>query len=467
MLKGRTTIELKNVVTGEVEKYDDENMITKAISDFFSHNIEGMLFNINGAPNDFNGNMLPLARNGIGGILLFADPLVEDENAYFAPSANLCTGYASNDVNSTANIMRGSLNLTESVKIDKGYKFVWDFATSQANGTISAVALTHKWGGIGYMGDTYDNTNKRWHIKEESIGTDANKVTAYINAVEVSFEGNYIISIGIDTSNKTIIRKIRKPLRKVGINDTMLENQVEVLEEHAIEPVNFIMSNPSNNSGNYDFFDGRDGYWYGFWHDSNSSGNASIKWIKIKKSDFTFTEGTWTINNAAIYAAGYRAGYNTGPSRNVYSVLLNGYLYMISNDKRSVYKINVNNAADVTRIDLGFTSSFSSSGASYNRGLTYMVSMGDWIIGSDYRISSDDKVYKTANTMPFSYTNTPLFEYGPFLFSFGAYNYSSYSMRKMLFLRTPYLVTINNLDTSVIKTADKTMKITYTITEVE
>lgn len=35
----------------------------------------------------------------------------------------------------------------------------------------------------------------------------------------------------------------------------------------------------------------------------------------------------------------------------------------------------------------------------------------------------------------------------------------------LLFDYTPYLATINNLDTPVIKTADKTMKITYTITE--
>ena len=29
MLKGKTIIELKNAVTGEVEKYEDENMVTK------------------------------------------------------------------------------------------------------------------------------------------------------------------------------------------------------------------------------------------------------------------------------------------------------------------------------------------------------------------------------------------------------------------------------------------------------
>ena len=40
-----------------------------------------------------------------------------------------------------------------------------------------------------------------------------------------------------------------------------------------------------------------------------------------------------------------------------------------------------------------------------------------------------------------------------------------YNLYRELFLFTPYLATINNLGTPVIKTADKTMKITYTITE--
>lgn len=463
MLKGKTIIELKDVVTGKVEKYQDENMITKALSDFFSHNIEGSLFSLSGNTNDLNGNMIPLCKNAIGGILLFADPLVEDENSYFAPSANPCTGYASNDVNSTANVMRGSLNLTESTKIDKGYKFVWDFATSQANGTISAVALTHKFGGIGYMGDLYDNTNKCWHMKDQGWDANATIRTAYLNAVEVNFEGNYFITIGMNTSNEVVIQKIRKAYRSVGLNDTMLDNEAVVLEENKLTPTIFIMSNPSNNSGNYDFIDGKNGYWYGFWHDANSSGNATVKWIKIKKSDYSFSEGTWTLDNCQMQSAGYRSGYNTGPGRNTQSVILNGYVYMMSYDRQSVYKINIDNAADVTQIKLGFTSNYSVAGAYRNNGNLYMAGVGDWVIGSDFRIASDDTVYQCANTMPFSYACTPLFQYGPFLIGYGAY-YGN-SVRRELFMETPYLATINNLSTSVIKTADKTMKITYTIEE--
>lgn len=464
-LKGITTIELTDVNSGEVESIVEENMITQAISDFFSHNVDGMLFNVSGSSGDLNANMTPLCPNGIGGILLFSDAIVEDANAYYAPSANPCIGYASNDVNATANVMRGSLNLTETQKLENGYKFVWDFSTSQGNGTISAVALTHKWAGIGYMGDLYNNTSKYWHMKGLGYGNTAEVRTAYVNVVEIDFEGNCFYTIGMNTSNEIVIRKIRKSFRSVGLNDTMLENAIRVLEENTITPTSFIMSNPSNNSGNYDFMDGKDGFWYGFWHDANSSGNAVIKWIKIKKSDYSFSEGTWTLNNVYLVQAGYHYGYNTGPQRTVYWALRDGYLYAMAYNKQSVYKININNVADVTQIKLGFTSNYSGPNEYRQYGTICMAVIGDWIVGSDFRISTDDIVYKTANAMPFAYTCTPIFQYGPFLVSFG--NYYGNSTRKNLFLLTPYLASINNLSTSVIKTADKTMKITYTITETE
>ena len=47
------------------------------------------------------------------------------------------------------------------------------------------------------------------------------------------------------------------------------------------------------------------------------------------------------------------------------------------------------------------------------------------------------------------------------------FGYYGYHFRKELYLYTPYLATINNLSTPVIKTADKTMKVTYTLTETE
>ena len=57
---------------------------------------------------------------------------------------------------------------------------------------------------------------------------------------------------------------------------------------------------------------------------------------------------------------------------------------------------------------------------------------------------------------------TPLFQYKEFCFGWGGNYGSDY---RMSFLLTLYLASINNLSTAVVKTTDKTMKITYELTE--
>ena len=461
-IKGTTEILLTDVNTGKIEQYKNENMVTKAIPEIFNNNIEGMLFTVQGSgTTNFTDNILPLCRNAIGGILMFQDALVEDEDNIFAPSSNQVTGYASNDVNSTANQMRGSLNLTESTKLENGYKFVWDFTTSQGNGTISALALTHKFGGIGYFGDTYNMSSKQLRMKNVSLSGSGIRANYYLDVVEVNFEGNYMYSISMDTSNQVVIRKIRKCFRQIGLNFTLQDDGDQVLDTQTLVPTTFI--NASTSNGYFEFHDGEDGYWYGFMGSSNSSGSATVKWIKIKKSDFSFSEGTWTLPNTLIYQLGYRSGYGGSPIRYVQSIMRNGYLYMMHYNRTGMYKINANNAADITWIPFGFTTNFS-GGSNY--GYTYIWKLGDRIIGSDFNILADDTIIKTTNWTSFDYVCTPMFQYGPYCLVFGRYAYSSnYSTYKNIWLMTPYLATINNLSTSVIKTADKTMKITYTVTE--
>lgn len=463
-MKGTTVIELTDVNTGKVETYKDENMITNAISQLFSNNIEGMLYGIQGSNTvNWNDYHLPICPNAIGGILLFSDTLEEEVNNIYAPSVNPCVGYASNNVNSTANVMRGSLNLTESGKIERGYKYVWDFATSQGNGTISAVALTHKRGGVGYVGDTYDAGSRWLQMKNVSNGTSGVTSNTYVDVVEINFEGNHQVAISINKSNQLIIKKVRKCFRDIGLNFSLREEGDEVLETVTLTPQNFVSSLSSGN-GYYDFIDGKNGYWYGFFSGGNSSGNASVKWIRIKKADYSFEEGTWTLNNARITTCGYRYDYGGYPSREVRSVIRNGYVYFMHYSRTGVYKVNLNNSADVTYIAFGFTSNFSGG---ENYGSTYMWNYGDWIMGSDFVIDTNDVVRKTANSRVLNYICTPLFQYGPYALSYGRYSYSSMSVYKSMWFMCPYLASINNLSTAVIKTADKTMKITYTITETE
>ena len=461
-LKGTTKIELIDVHTGKKEIYRDTNMVTKAVQQVFGTNIEGTLFNINGTSTvNWSDHFLPICPHTIGGVLLFQDAIVEDENTIYAPSANQCIGYASNDVNATADVLRGSMNLTESKTTDKGYKFVWDFTTSQGNGTISAVCLTHKYGGVGYFGDTFDAGKRLLRMKDNAYSLDGIKANRYIDCVEVNFEGNYFISISMDTSGAILINKVRKCFCEIGLNFPLKELGDELLETHTLNPTVFINRYASSNYGYFDFHDGEDGYWYGFMGESNSSGNATVKWIKIKKSDFTFTEGTWTLNDVQIYQLGSHGSYGSQPYRSVQSVLRNGYLYMMKYDRTGMYKVNANNVADITWVPFGFTTNFSTG---YYGG-TQIFKLGDRILGSDFNICADDTVIHTINYGDYNYICTPFFRYGPYAITFGRYNYSGMTVYKTLWLVSPYIASINNLSTSVIKTADKTMKITYTVEE--
>ena len=64
---------------------------------------------------------------------------------------------------------------------------------------------------------------------------------------------------------------------------------------------------------------------------------------------------------------------------------------------------------------------------------------------------------KTQGSARFEAMATPLFQYKNFVFMWGG----SYGKEH----RCAYLASINNLGSAVVKNTDKTMKITYTLTE--
>ena len=113
-LKGSMVMELTDVNSGEVTTITEENMVTNAVNDILGTNPMGVFY----CEAEYStgmvwtGNLLPICPNMIGGILLFPKALEERADNIYPPSDNLPVAYASNDVNSTANTARGSLNLT-------------------------------------------------------------------------------------------------------------------------------------------------------------------------------------------------------------------------------------------------------------------------------------------------------------------------------------------------------------------
>ena len=134
-LKGTATIELTNA-DGSKEIIKHDNMITNAVNDLcLSQRGEqaAILKMVN--QND------SYAQAMFGGLLLFGDTLNDDPDDYEIPSANI-VGYASQSAYAGLDLARGSFNQSEGgIQEDGSYKFVWDFATSQGNGTIKSLAL--------------------------------------------------------------------------------------------------------------------------------------------------------------------------------------------------------------------------------------------------------------------------------------------------------------------------------------
>lgn len=90
----------------------------------------------------------------------------------------------------------------------------------------------------------------------------------------------------------------------------------------------------------------------------------------------------------------------------------------------------------------------------------------DNVIGYDFSLDSNDVIRKSSSEKTFSYEYPRgiLIELIKNVVFAGKYNSSS-NKNDLFLLRTPIIITINNLATPVTKTADKTMKITYVLKE--
>lgn len=460
-LTGNLTIELEDVNSGTVETVSETNMVTNAVNDILGVNPMGVMYKAGGEYDDsltWNDALLPICPNMIGGILLFPSSITEQVDNLYLPSTNLPVAYASNDVNATANTKRGSMNLTESMALTNGYKFVWEFTPSQGNGTIAAVGLTSKQGGANAYGSDVAVDSTLLQIKKVSLDDEDGFINDLYRTVTVDFANSKLYSLSY-ASNTVTIKRYRIPVFDIGLNEK-LDDSTLILEDTTV-----LQCSTFRFYGSYTpygiFCDGGDGYWYGFSNQANSSGSATMLWIKIKKSDYTFTEGSWTLSNAQLLVVGSFRADSSYPSGSRNAVVRNGYLYTPSYDKTGIYKINLSNSTDITLISLGFTSAWKCLGDTGSCDCCMSI-INDIIIGYDFEIDVNDNVLATFAGVRCGNVSTPFFQYKEYVFAWGGAYLNQY---RYTWILTPYLATISNLSQAVVKNADKTMKITYTLTE--
>ena len=237
-VKGRATIKLFDADGHEVYSKTDDNLVTNAVSDLINSGSFYQMISATAAAQKYNiiVNNTPLSKNMFGGLLLFRSEIAEDATKYMLPRNSICVGAAGNGLSSAVD--RGSFNPTESEQTENGYKFVWDFTTSQCNGDISAIALTSILGGNSFLpnGETknsetannfssYAASEQRiriWHNPTVTGISDSNMVDSkivqpfYISPIIGS--SRYIVLA--DKMNMKIIAYRLRTLNVRGISDT-------------------------------------------------------------------------------------------------------------------------------------------------------------------------------------------------------------------------------------------------------
>lgn len=474
-LKGTTRIELTNVKTGEREVIEKDNLVTNAVADVLQMNPFGFMGSQNAIMDGgmFASNIFPICPNLFGGMLLYEDALKEDPNEYYAPYSNKLIGYSSNNVNSQTDPKRGSMNLNESGPLEdnSGYRFVFDFTTAQANGTISAVGLTSKWGGRGGYKSAEQYYESLQYLGSWNDAYNQTDKTLLCTARKVDFNQGVVYSAWLSSDNTITVGKLRLNFHTTPLVGNSVSNQV--LERSTITTQTF---------GKYSyvsyiaFLDGGDGYIWGFQHANNtkgnSSGNAIVNWIKINPENWSFEEGTWTLP-LQLEPFGYidqsnRAGaeYSKGTAT---AIIHDGFLYCTSYTKKAVYKIQLDNITNIKTFEFEDKSDVVSTFPVTTYNSNYFMKVGNALVTVYGFIVADELVYAPGptSTMDSAWQNRGenCFREGPFNLSFAMYSQTSYSAYVVLALVAPYLATINNLPTPVQKTADKTMKITYILRE--
>lgn len=499
MLKGHTLIELTDTETGEVKRIEKVNMLTNALDYILNDNLCGH----HNFPTDHPELCFPIVNQLLGGILLFPESIDENAEIVFPPT--IPTGYGGSSTDAGDDVCMGTYNPTESGEVTGGYKHVWDFATSQANGNISCVCLTHRLAGNGFMNNLHnlyycEGFNSKSYDGTEDTRNDVNDKTTRLFACGqvVDYDGYRPITVGWDGE---AIRVLRWDIVTSGTGINSERNDIPPYTKYeelaSYTPQNVMYTQNGTNvyafSNNFIFQKMSDGKYHGYSHYTNSAGNAEIFTVVFDPTDWSCVEGKFTLSGKQLYSLSERGGSNpnvdiTGSSSYYFYYKMNcairgSYMYALSADKTKVYKINLNDTSRVTAIDIPFRlNSFFFLRINPVTNWIDVYTDGEQSDGK-YRYGSilkDDSFAVGERTASYGYGSPGHSSSYFFVSNFGntffaenllgiagyktAYDGVVDYSEKYAYLG--YLASINNISTFV-KTAAQTMKITYTITETE
>ena len=442
--KGKTIIELFDANTGKLtRRTEDNNMMTKALYYFYD---QGGITN----PTAFNASSIRTdAMNQLLGGVMCLDTLLTESNEIVRVPAGVCmtANGARGIVNTGAPTELGSYNENESGwQPDDSFKMVWDWNTSQGNGDIKCVCLTSLYNGMRGIGNkTVTNKSNSYNLNNYNalVGS-----LGGISGVATAYKDNVIYAIqAVAGVAKWTVKKYSAQFTTIDIRDTMTAREIDTIDVNipsSIQnlpaytgdgrPEHYYLTGASYQSGNHLYILIRPeensyiaAYWKQYFSDSKpwyvadydiSTGNVSV----ITISPSTTGVSALPVTQGANYINGITDKW----------IVIGTTAVKLSDLSTSVTLTNAE--ASTTDYD--------------NRGLNGLDSDILQRYAWYYDVESG-----LALPMNGTYIGGTSIVNNPLLRRSGGDIY-----------RDPcYIATINNLESPVTKTPDKTMKVTYII----
>lgn len=426
MLKGKTEIILTDVKTKKKEIIKEENLVTDALDKLSKINILG------DCPIK---KMIPLKKS-LQGLLVLDENIEEDTNNFILPYNCRVIAHAGNTA-SSSDIKGGSFNEAESENLTNGYKFVWDFATHQANGTIKCLSLTSAIGGTSGFGGTYEQKSAYdYYYSKAFVDTKFREYGINQRCHIVSNNRLYAIS-----GSETIfaITEYFIPMTELDIiSNPAIAKPLKTYNIEIDEPYE------SNNYSN------TNDYLYIF----TVSKNLIAKVYEVAINDFTIKRSISLDTWSSQYLKNkYFRGIVNGDYIYVYG------FYTSENQDGRLYKINLSNPNDIKVIKDKNNNRASLFGANSYSFFNNRIYDGKLVLendefnyfGKDYSNVDYTYIGSLFYDLVSVYTASSFVDTNGFNYFYLSYN-------------PLYLATINNLANPIVKTADKTMKVIYTIT---
>lgn len=467
MIKGKTKIELTNVHTGEVEVIEKENMITNALQYIF--NPVGY---IKAGSVMYGSDYVNYYATLTGGLLLLDKAVTEDPDNIFLDTSVGLTGCAVFEQQNTSDqTLRGNYNATETEidVVNRTIKYVYDFDTAEANGTIACVALTHARGGFSNRGCLEEPVRDEYpffmsigsgslRLSSSSVGLSAYDRTLSYTTYGANYKWIFLVDatkdmvyyFSIDSTTSITIRGYRANINTLSLFDTPSTGRTLLFEKTVV-----FSTAISQQYFSYNYDEESEKLYV------VSGANANIS----NGGAFTITE----IDVANDYAVKqYSMTNQTGVTLRMFysrdnTMCYDGYIYLMPySGTYNIYREEIGNAANVQKIDTTVRQCWplwaKDKRLYFGNVTSYSPSWALYIVETDsftLKYPEGKFLYDTSNRQFVPVKGVPMTYFMACGTSDGVFG-----------IRTDYLATINNLDSAVVKTADKTMKVTYTLSEV-